>query len=135
MRDRRPVLTVDVVIRYGDGFVFVRRANEPYKGFWALPGGIVEYGETVEEAAVREAREETGLEVRLLGLVGVYSEPSRDPRGHYVSIAFLAEPVSGELKASTDAREVRVFRPKPERLAFDHERILTDALKLLGRLG
>ncbi|RLG92297.1 MAG: NUDIX hydrolase [Candidatus Hecatellales archaeon] len=130
--EKKPVLTVDVVIRVEEGFVFVRRANEPYRGYWAIPGGIVEYGETVEEAAKREAKEETGLEVRLVKLIGVYSDPKRDPRGHYVSIAYLAEPIGGELKASTDAKEVAVFKKKPEKLAFDHEKIFEDALKVLG---
>ncbi len=129
--DKKPVLTVDVVIYMDEGFVFVKRLNEPFKNFWALPGGIVEYGETVEEAAIREAKEETGLEVKLEKLVGVYSNPKRDPRGHYVSIAYLAKPVSGKLKASTDAKEVKVFSQKPEKLAFDHEKIFEDALKIL----
>ena len=129
--DKKPVLTVDVVIYMDEGFVFVKRLNEPFKNFWALPGGIVEYGETVEEAAIREAKEETGLEVKLEKLIGVYSNPKRDPRGHYVSIAYLAKPVSGRLKASTDAKEVKVFSQKPEKLAFDHEKIFEDALKIL----
>ena len=129
--DKKPVLTVDVVIYMDEGFVFVKRLNEPFKNFWALPGGIVEYGETVEEAAIREAKEETGLEVKLEKLIGVYSNPKRDPRGHYVSIAYLAKPVSGKLKASTDAKEVKVFSQKPEKLAFDHEKIFEDALKIL----
>jgi 8-oxo-dGTP diphosphatase len=126
---KKPTLTVDVVIRKGDGYVFVKRAKEPFKGKWALPGGIVEYGEAVEEAAIREAKEETGLDVQLIRLVGVYSEPDRDPRGHYVSIAYLAECVGGELKAATDVEEVKVFKKKPQ-LAFDHDEIFKDALKL-----
>lgn len=134
MGERRPVLTVDVVIRYRGGYVLVKRLNEPFKGWWAIPGGIVEYGETVEQAAIREAKEETGLDVKLLGLIGVYSDPHRDPRGHYVSIAFLAEAVGGELKPSTDAKEAAVFTEPPERLAFDHARILEDARRLEGRL-
>jgi len=130
MAPRRPVVTVDVLIRRDDGYVFVKRRNEPYRGHWAIPGGLVEYGETVEEAAIREVKEETGLEVKLIRLVGVYSDPTRDPRGHYITIAFRAEAVSGELKAATDAEEVKVFKRKPERLAFDHNRIFKDAIRL-----
>ncbi|AEH23733.1 NUDIX domain-containing protein [Pyrococcus yayanosii] len=128
-------LTVDLVILYEGGVVLVKRGKEPYKDHWALPGGFVEYGETVEEAAVREAKEETGLDVKLLSLVGVYSRPDRDPRGHTVTIAFLALGL-GELKAGDDAREVRVFPidalPRLP-LAFDHADILRDALG--GRIG
>ena len=129
MTPKRPVLTVDVLIRRDDGYVFIKRKNEPYRGHWAIPGGLVEYGETVEQAAIREAKEETGLEVKLIRLVGVYSDPTRDPRGHYVSIAYLAEAVSGELKAATDAEEAKVFKRKPERLAFDHSKIFEDAIR------
>jgi 8-oxo-dGTP diphosphatase len=93
-----------------------------------MPGGFVEYGERVENAAVREAREETGLEVTLGRLVGVYSEPGRDPRGHVVGICFLAKPVGGKLVAASDAAEVGVFRKIPwKELAFDHAKILKDA--------
>ena len=123
-----PVLTVDVVIRRGNEYLFIKRAKEPYKGYWALPGGIVEYGETVEQAAKREAKEETGLEIRLLKLVGVYSDPKRDPRGHYVSIAWLAEPVGGKLSKSEEVEEIKFFEKKPKKLAFDHAKIFEDAL-------
>ncbi|BBL81188.1 DNA mismatch repair protein MutT [Rubrobacter xylanophilus] len=123
-----PKLMVDVVIPEEGGVVLVRRGSEPFEGRWALPGGFVEVGETVEEAAVREAAEETGLEVELSRLVGVYSEPGRDPRGHNVSVAFLARPVGGELKASSDAAEVAVLDPGSVELAFDHARIVADAL-------
>ena len=132
---RHPILTVDVVVLHGDGFVLVKRGKEPFKGCWAIPGGIVEYGESVEQAALREALEETGLQVRLLALIGVYSEPGRDPRGHFVSVAFLAESVGGELKASSDAAEVSVFKEPPPALAFDHARILSDALRKASQLG
>ena len=89
---RAPSVAVDVVLVRPDGsIVLVRRAKEPFKGCWALPGGFVRYGERVEDAARREAREETGLEVAIEGLVGVYSEPDRDPRGHVISIAVLPE--------------------------------------------
>ena len=129
MAIKRPVLTVDVLIRRNDGYVLIKRKNEPYRGRWAIPGGLVEYGEKVEQAAMREAKEETGLEVKLIRLVGVYSDPTRDPRGHYISIAYLAEAVSGELKAATDAEEVKVFERKPKRLAFDHSKIFEDAIR------
>jgi 8-oxo-dGTP diphosphatase len=125
-----PALTVDVVILRNDGsLVLVKRRNAPFKGQWAIPGGFVEYGETVEAAARREAKEETGLEVELVKIIGVYSDPSRDPRGHTVSICFLAREVGGGLRADTDAQDAKSFHPHslPPRLAFDHERILADA--------
>lgn len=105
--------------------LLVRRAFEPFRGMWALPGGFVEDNETVEEAAVREVREETGLDVRLESLVGVLSDPVRDPRGRVVSVVFSAVPVGGELRASREIEEVRWFpvTALPE-LAFDHGSIL-----------
>jgi 8-oxo-dGTP diphosphatase len=122
---------VDVVIVSDDEeVVLIRRGSEPYQGQWALPGGFVEVGETVEEAAVREAAEETGLAVEVARLVGVYSDPERDPRGHNVSVAFLARVLSGELSAATDASEVALIDPSSVELAFDHGRIVNDALSL-----
>jgi len=127
---RRPLLTVDVVVRRRDNsVVLVKRSNPPFKGFYAIPGGFVEYGETVEEAAVREVKEETGLDVRLQRLVGVYSNPDRDPRGHIITIAYLGEEAGGELKPSTNAKEVKAFKKVPQNLVFDHGKILKDALK------
>jgi 8-oxo-dGTP diphosphatase len=123
-----PKLMVDVVIPAEEGVVLIRRGSEPFEGQWALPGGFVELGETVEAAAVREVAEETGLAVELARLVGVYSAPDRDPRGHNVSVAFLARVLSGELSASTDAAEVSVLDPRAVDLAFDHRRIIDDAL-------
>ncbi|MBC7218646.1 MAG: NUDIX hydrolase [Hadesarchaea archaeon] len=123
-----PALTVDLVIKLRGGVVLVKRKNEPYKDCWALPGGFVEYGEKVEDAAVREAFEETGLRVKLLGLIGVYSDPNRDPRGHTVSICYLAKKAGGRLRSGSDAKEVGVFRKIPwGQLAFDHAQILKDA--------
>ncbi|MCK9151012.1 NUDIX hydrolase [Methanobacterium alcaliphilum] len=111
----------------------VKRKNNPYKDFWALPGGFVEYGETVEHAACREALEETGLEVELDSLVGVYSEPSRDPRGHVITVCYLAKYKSGKLRADTDAKDVFRFN-KSELvemdLAFDHNKILNDVFQI-----
>lgn len=125
-----PLPTVDVIIELGTGeeptpIVLIERRNEPQG--WALPGGFVDYGETVEEAAIREAREETSLEVRLTALLGVYSQPDRDPRQHTISTVFVAES-DGEPKAADDARRVVVVDPRqpPQPLAFDHARILQD---------
>ena len=126
-----PKLMVDVVIPSEDErVVLIRRGSEPYQGEWALPGGFVEVGETVEEAAVREAAEETGLAVEVARLVGVYSDPERDPRGHNVSVAFVVRVLSGELAAATDASEAALLDPSSVELAFDHRRILDDALGL-----
>ena len=125
-----PKLMVDVIIPSERGVVLIRRGTEPFKGQWALPGGFVEVGETVEEAAYREAAEETGLAVEVARLVGVYSDPERDPRGHNVSVAFLARVLSGDLVAATDASEVAVLDPSSVELAFDHRKIIEDALSL-----
>ena len=125
-----PKLMVDVVIPAERGVVLIRRGSEPFKGRWALPGGFVEVGETVEEAADREAAEETGLAVEVARLVGVYSDPERDPRGHNVSVAFIARVLSGDLSAGTDASEVAVLDPDSVELAFDHRKIIEDALSL-----
>lgn len=125
---RGPRLAVDILIRTGRGIVLVQRKNEPFKGRWAIPGGFVEYGERVEEAAIREAEEETGLKVKLKRLIGIYSDPDRDPRGHVVSICYLAEPIGGRLRAASDANRVRVFRRIPwKNLAFDHAKILKES--------
>jgi len=128
---KKPTLTVDAIIKMNDDkLVLVRRKNPPYKGWWALPGGIVEYGETVEKAVKREVKEETGLEVEIEKIVNVYSDPNRDPRGHFISICFLCRKVGGVLKAATDAAEVSIFPLKEVRnlkLAFDHRKMLKDA--------
>lgn len=135
MRDTRgiqtPMLAVDVVLRMNDGIVLIRRRNPPFMGRYALPGGFVEIGETAEDAARREVLEETGINASLVKLVGVYSEPDRDPRGHVVSICYLADG-SGDLRPGSDASDVRLFRPDelPE-LAFDHARMIRDALKAM----
>ncbi len=122
-----PLLTVDTVILYMGKLVFIKRKNDPFKGHFALPGGFVEVGETVETAAVREAKEETGLDVDIIKLLGVYSEPSRDPRGHTVSVCFLALG-RGNLKAGSDALDTGLFgiNEIPE-LAFDHNKIIEKA--------
>lgn len=126
-RIRTPALAVDVVIELDAGIVLIERRNPPYG--WALPGGFVDRGETVERAALREAAEETGLAVRLTCLLGCYSDPARDPRGHTVSLVYVAS-ASGEPQARDDARAVAVVDPRTIglALAFDHDRILEDYL-------
>lgn len=127
---KTPLLAVDAVILFRKGVVLIRRENPPYQGCYAFPGGFVEIGESTEAAVRREAKEETGLETDILGLVGVYSDPSRDPRGHVVSICYLASG-RGELKSGSDARSAEVFPvDKLPPLAFDHEKMIHDALLL-----
>ncbi|MFX1474424.1 MAG: NUDIX domain-containing protein [Promethearchaeota archaeon] len=123
-----PLLAVDAVIFLEDGsVVLVRRGNPPFQGWWALPGGGCEVGETVEQALQREVEEETGLIVEPVQLIGIFSEPDRDPRGHVVSIAFIAKPTGGQLRAGSDAANVQAFLQVPQKLAFDHKRILSAA--------
>ena len=130
-----PVPTVDVVVFLpGQGVVLVERRNPPLGH--ALPGGFVDYGETAEHAAVREAKEESGLDVVLTGLLGVYSHPSRDARLHTLSVVFTAQAVDpSALRAGDDAAGVGVFPldALPE-LAFDHARILADYRLHLSRV-
>ena len=129
-----PALTTDCIVFDDRGYVLlVRRKYEPFKGSYALPGGFVEVGETVEDGCRRELKEETGLEVGALRLVGVYSDPKRDPRGHTCSIAYLARIGRAEPQAGDDAAAAAwVADWRAATLAFDHAQILTDAEKLLG---
>jgi 8-oxo-dGTP diphosphatase len=127
---KNPVLTVDGVLVVAGKLLLVRRGREPEKGKLALPGGIVEYGERTEEAVVRELEEETGLKTKTIRLLGVYSDPGRDPRGHFITVAYELAQVGGRLRAGDDAAEA-VFLPIEEtpRLAFDHSDIVKDFLQ------
>jgi len=149
-RYRNPFPTVDIIIetehgvsntaagdpkrRERNGIVLIKRKNRPHG--WALPGGFVDYGESLESAAIREAREETCLDVTLSYQLGAYSDPSRDPRHHSISVVFVAK-ASGRPKAADDAQEVGVFTsdalPKP--LVFDHAEILRDYFTKCGEKG
>ncbi len=123
---RNPVPTVDIIIEVGKrGIVLIERKNPPYG--WALPGGFVDYGESLEEAACREAKEETSMDVRLLCQLHAYSDPERDPRRHTISVVFVAR-ADGEPVAGDDAKGVGVFTEEnlPAPLCFDHEKILKD---------
>lgn len=127
-----PLLTVDIVIRLQDRFVvLIERRYPPYG--WAFPGGFVDVGETLEQAAIREAKEETGLVVKLEALLGCYSDPSRDPRGHTVSVVYVAK-AHGEPRAADDAKNITLVDPANHSipLAFDHELILNDYLRFRG---
>jgi 8-oxo-dGTP diphosphatase len=131
-RYQNPALAVDAVWIRSGRVLLVRRGREPFRGSWALPGGFVELRETVEEAVVREVREETGLRARPVRIVGVYSGPDRDPRKPTTSVAFLMRgrggtPVGGDDAASASWVPLSEARP----LAFDHATILSDARRLL----
>lgn len=129
MKPVTPLLTVDAIIQHTDGgIVLIKRGHEPFKGKWALPGGFVDVGETVENACIREVKEETGLDVKIVCLMGVYSDPKRDPRGHTVSIVYVCETVGGELKGGDDASKAKSFKEFEDiEFAFDHGKILFDA--------
>lgn len=126
-RYRNPFPTVDIIILIDQQVVLIERRNPPYG--WALPGGFVDYGESLENAAIREAREETGLELVKPEQFRAYSEPDRDPRQHNISVVFVAQ-ATGRLQAGDDAKNARLFplEALPTPLCFDHERILNDYL-------
>ncbi len=126
---RNPFPTVDILIEINGGIVLIERKNEP-KG-WAIPGGFVDYGETLEQAAIREAKEETSLDIHDLKLLGCYSDPKRDSRQHNISIVFAAQG-AGLPAAADDAANLAVFplSELPDTLCFDHRRILDDFLRL-----
>jgi len=128
-RPETPLVAVDIIIELVDQparpIVLIERRNPPHG--WALPGGFVDVGETLERAALREAQEETGLIIRLKALLGCYSDPARDVRGHTVSAVYVAE-AQGEPRAGDDAGKAAAFDPltPPQNLAFDHALILSD---------
>jgi ADP-ribose pyrophosphatase YjhB (NUDIX family) len=128
-----PIPTVDIVIEVDDpsgkkGIILIKRRNPPYG--WAIPGGFLDYGETVEQCALREAKEETSLDISNLKLLGVYSDPERDPREHTISTVFVAAG-KGTPEAADDAKELAIFTEDalPSPIAFDHARILADYFK------
>lgn len=150
---KKPSLTVDIIIfnennnkNNADGinidgineneFILIKRRNKPFKNHWAIPGGFVDYGETVENAAIREAKEETGIDVKLERLLGVYSEPNRDPRGHTVTIVYLAIGDFDKVKPDSDAIDADIYSfddIKSMKIAFDHNEILKDAFKEMNK--
>ena len=124
-RAGHPRVAVDGLVRHDGKLVAVRRRNDPFRGMPALPGGFIELGERAEDAVVREVLEETGLKTRVVRLVGVFSDPARDPRGHVVSIAYALEEIGGRLKAGSDAADVLLVDPLHlPKMAFDHSEIV-----------
>ena len=131
---RNPSPTVDVAVIKGERLLLVKRGRDPYKDSLALPGGFVEYGETVEETATREVLEETGVHITLEAILGVYSDPRRDPRGHTITTVFIARPVGGEPAGGDDAAEaswVDLKSLEREMLAFDHSKVVEDLIRWL----
>jgi ADP-ribose pyrophosphatase YjhB (NUDIX family) len=122
---RNPLLTVDAIIEMNGGVILIKRKNPPPG--WAIPGGFVDYGETLEDAVIREMKEETCLDVTLLRQFHTYSAPDRDPRHHTVSTIFIAT-ASGTPAAADDAADIGIFTKEtlPEEIAFDHRQILED---------
>lgn len=122
---KNPIPTVDIIIEINGGIVLIKRKNPPFG--WALPGGFVDYGESLEDAAIREAREETSLDIKLVRQFHTYSDPNRDERFHTISTVYIAK-AKGEPKAADDAKEIGIFTEDnlPSPIAFDHEKILND---------
>jgi ADP-ribose pyrophosphatase YjhB (NUDIX family) len=122
---RNPLVTVDIIIEVNDKIVLIQRVNPPYG--WALPGGFVDYGESLESSAIREAKEETSLEVTLREQFHTYSDPDRDPRHHTVTTVFIGKG-AGTPKAADDAKRLGVFTEKdlPKPIVFDHRKIIDD---------
>ncbi len=129
---KNPIPTVDIIIEKDDRILLITRKNEPFKGRLALPGGFINEGELIEDTAIREAKEETSLDIELKEILGVYSIPDRDPRGHLMSTVFIAKPIAGMAKGGDDAASAAWFKINDRilnELSFDHKKIVTDYLK------
>lgn len=136
-KHRSPSIAVDGVLTDGTSVLLIKRKNDPFKGHWALPGGFVNYGESVESAVIREIREETGLVIFAPVLVGVFSDPTRDPRGHVVSCAFLCNHTLEDYAPGSDASDAKLFELSdlPDNMAFDHLSIIGLCKKLIKGSG
>lgn len=134
---KSPKVAVDPLIVKGNKIILLRREKYPFNGMLDFPGGFVEYGETVEHAAIRETKEETGLMVKVKEILGVYSKKSRDPRFHVVSVSFIVEPTGGKLKGSFEGKPnwYDINKINFQELGFDHARMLKDYLKWKKKKG
>lgn len=131
IRSKSPILSVDGIILKDDKILLVRRAIPPFFGHWVLPGGHVRYGEKVEEAVKREMEEELGIEVEVENLVGVYSDPKRDPRYHSTAVVFLLETIGKDIRLNFEGLEFKFFSfdNLPKKIGFDHREIIRDFMK------
>lgn len=130
---KKPIVAVDALVVNHGKILLIKRRFAPFKNFYALPGGFVKYGEKVEDALVREVKEETGVKIKVMSLFNVYSEPKRDPRAHVISITFLARPIKGKPKPCKETVEARWFslvNALRLKLAFDHRKILLELRRL-----
>jgi 8-oxo-dGTP diphosphatase len=138
---RNPIPTIDVILTEksnSNKILLIKRKKDPFKDYFALPGGFVDEGEKVEDAVIREAEEELSVKVEPTDILGVYSDPNRDPRGHIISIVFICKIISGELKAGDDAAHLQwteINGLKDIKLAFDHHKILSDYKTWLKNKG
>lgn len=131
----KPMAASDCVAVKGNNILLIRRATRPYKGWWCLPGGIMENNEKIEQTALRELREETGATGKIVSLVGVYSGPKRDPRGSTLTVVYLIKIIKESKEHDRETTEMRFFPfdNLPHKLAFDHKQMINDALKILNR--
>ncbi|WP_066973201.1 NUDIX domain-containing protein [Methanobrevibacter filiformis] len=143
---KKPSITVDILIfnennkniNKNSEFILIKRKNDPFKDYWGIPGGFVDYGESTEEAAIREAKEETNININLESLQGVYSKHDRDPRGHTITIFYNATGDFNEMKADSDAKDINIFSYNDLEkisLAFDHNKILKDYFSKINKIN
>ena len=133
MRDyKNPIPTVDAIIQKSSSILLVKRKKDPYKNQFALPGGFVNEGETIEEAIEREVYEETSLKIHPIDILGVYSDPTRDPRGHMMTVVFIVLIIKGIATAGDDAKEISwipIEKINEIKIAFDHKLVIRDYLR------
>lgn len=135
-KPKTPFVTTDGIILKRDKVLLVKRNPPPFSGYWTLPGGHVDYGETVETAIKREMREELGVEVKIKKIIGVYSDPKRDPRYHAISVIYLLGKGKGKIKLDWESSEYKYFplNKPPKRIGFDHKKVLKNLKRNLKSL-